>query len=104
MSPVIPTMANLLLAALWAMSAFAGWGVEAFCATGEPAEACGRRLAAATAVSVGFAVVATVSGVGAWLVPAVRHDSERFTVTMAVAVVFWVGAVGVLFVGGVLAR
>lgn len=97
-------MANLLLAALWALSAFAGWGMEAFCAEGEPSGACARRLALASGISVGFAAVATVFGAGAWLVPRVRHDSERFTVAMAVAVVFWVGAVGVLFVGGVLAR
>lgn len=103
-SPVIPTVANLLLAALWGLSVFAGWGLEAFCSAGEGADACRERLGAVPFVSAVSAVTAALCMVGAWLGPVARRDPSRFAVLMAAALVCWVVAEGVLFVGGVLGQ
>ncbi|MET9341667.1 MULTISPECIES: hypothetical protein [unclassified Nonomuraea] len=97
-SPVIPTVASLLLAALWGLSVYAGWGLEAFCTDGETSAACADRLDSASMLSGLFAVVAAVMTVGAWLFPA------RFAVLIGGALLAWVVAEGVLFVGGMLAR
>ncbi|MEV5414044.1 hypothetical protein AB0K60_35075 [Thermopolyspora sp. NPDC052614] len=103
-SPVIPTVANLLLAALWGLSVFAGWGLAAFCTAGEEAEACRDRLGSAAFTSGAFAVTAALCTAGAWLGPVARRDPSRFTVLMVAAVIAWVLAEGVLFVAGVLHR
>ncbi|MFE3451149.1 hypothetical protein ACFXJ8_19730 [Nonomuraea sp. NPDC059194] len=97
-SPVIPTVASLLLAALWGLSVFAGWGMEAFCTDDETSVACAERLDGVSTFSGLFAVIAAFLTVGAWLFPA------RFAVLIAGAVLAWLVAEGVLFVGGMLAR
>jgi len=101
-SPVIPTVANLLLAALWGLSVFAGWGLEAFCSAGEESEACRERLGAVPFASAVFAVTAALCMAGAWLGPVARRDPGRYAVLTATALICWVAAEGVLFVGGVL--
>ncbi|MDF2711606.1 hypothetical protein AB0C18_00030 [Nonomuraea muscovyensis] len=103
-SPIIPTIASFLLAALWGLSVFAGWGLEAFCAGGEAPSDCSRRLGAVSTVSGLFAVLAACCTAGAWLVPRARRDLGVFTWVMGAAVAAWVVAVGVLFVGGLLAK
>ncbi|WP_084965717.1 hypothetical protein [Thermoactinospora rubra] len=103
-SPVLPTVASFLLAALWGLSVFAGWGLEAFCADGEAARPCAERLGAASMVSSVFAVLAALCTAGAWTVPAARRDERVFGRFMGAGVAAWVVAVGVLFVGGMLAR
>jgi hypothetical protein len=100
-APVIPVVANLLLAALWGLSVFAGWGLEAFCSTGEESDACGSRLGNVAVMSGIFAIAAACCWAGAWIVPGVRRDPRRFSVLMSTAVGAWVAAEGVLFVGGV---
>lgn len=95
--PLLPTVASLLLAALWGFSVFAGWGLEAFCATGEVAPACAERLGTVSAVSGLFAVTAAICTAGAWILPA------RFGPLMSAAIASWVAAEAVLFVGGMLA-
>ncbi|MFD1939160.1 MULTISPECIES: hypothetical protein [Nonomuraea] len=97
-SPVIPTVASLLLAALWGLSVFAGWGLEAFCTDGETSVACAERLDSVSTLSGLFAVLAAFLTVSAWLFPA------RFAVLIGSAVLAWVIAEGVLFVGGMLAQ
>ncbi|MEU7894408.1 hypothetical protein AB0B45_16300 [Nonomuraea sp. NPDC049152] len=97
-SPVIPTVASLLLAALWGLSVFAGWGLEAFCTDGETSAACAERLDGASTLSGWFAMLAALLTVGAWVFPA------RFAVLIGGAVVAWLVAEGVLFVGGMLSR
>ncbi len=103
-SPIIPTVASFLLAALWGLSVFAGWGLEAFCAGGETAQGCSQRLDSVSSVSGLFAVAAACCTVAAWLMPAARSDPRVFSRFMGVGVVLWIAAEGVLFLGGMLAR
>ncbi|MBO3748939.1 hypothetical protein J5X84_22910 [Streptosporangiaceae bacterium NEAU-GS5] len=93
MSPVIPTVASLLLAALWGLSVFAGWGLEAFCSDGESSRACADRLGMVSTVSSVFAIAAAVATVTAWF--------SRQSTLLGLAVAAWVAAEGVLFIGGV---
>ncbi|MEV0203184.1 hypothetical protein [Nonomuraea sp. NPDC050691] len=102
-SPIIPTIASFLLAALWGLSVFAGWGVEAFCPGGRP-EDCSQRLDTVSTVSGLFAVLAACCTAGAWLVPTARRDARVFTWFMGAGVAAWIAAEGVLFLGGMLAR
>ncbi|MFI6817085.1 hypothetical protein ACIBG7_32135 [Nonomuraea sp. NPDC050328] len=99
-SPVLPTVASFLLAALWGLSVFAGWGLEAFCADGEASGACAERLATSNLVSGVFAVSGGACTAAAWFS---RRDERLFDRVMAVAVAAWVMAVAVLFLGGLLA-
>ncbi|MEW9553796.1 hypothetical protein [Nonomuraea sp. NPDC050783] len=100
-SPIIPTIASFLLAALWGLSVFAGWGLEAFC-SGE--RACSERLTTVSAVSGLFAALAAGGTAAAWLLPVARHDVRVFGRLMGAGVVAWVVAEGVLFLGGLLVR
>ncbi|MEW9532515.1 hypothetical protein [Microbispora sp. NPDC049125] len=94
--PAIPAVASLLLAALWALSVFGGWGQEAFCSGAQPSLDCTDRIASVTVVSWVVALAATgMTGV-AWLT---RRES-----LFGVAVAAWLVALAVLFVGGVAAR
>lgn len=101
-SPIIPTVASFLLAALWGLSVFAGWGLEAFCADGEPSGACADRLESVATFSSVFAAVAACCTAAAWLVPAARHDRTTFNRFMGAGVASWIVAEGVLFLGGLL--
>ncbi|MEV0148722.1 MULTISPECIES: hypothetical protein [unclassified Nonomuraea] len=101
-SPIIPTIASFLLAALWGLSVFAGWGTEAFCSGSRP-EACTQRLDAVSTVSGLFAVLAACCTAGAWLIPTTRRDPRAFTWFMGAGVAAWIAAEGVLFLGGLLA-
>ncbi|MFB4285294.1 MULTISPECIES: hypothetical protein [unclassified Nonomuraea] len=103
-SPIIPTIASFLLAALWGLSVFAGWGLEAFCAGGEATSACSRRLSTVSTVSGLFAALAASCTAAAWLLPWSRNDSRAFTRLMGAGVLAWVAAEGVLFLGGLLVR
>ncbi|MGW3346588.1 hypothetical protein ACWDA3_25015 [Nonomuraea rubra] len=103
-SPIIPTIASFLLAALWALSVFAGWGMEAFCAGGEAAGACSQRLGAVSTVSALFAALAACCTAAAWLLPWSRQDSRAFARLMGAGVLAWIAAEGVLFLGGLLVR
>ncbi|MCK2213573.1 hypothetical protein MF672_007165 [Actinomadura sp. ATCC 31491] len=101
-SPIIPTIASFLLAALWGLSVFAGWGLEAFCADGE--SVCAQRLSTASTVSGLVAALAACCTAAAWLLPPARHDVRLFGRLMGAGVAAWVVAEGVLFLGGLLAR
>lgn len=103
-SPIIPTIASFLLAALWGLSVFAGWGLEAFCEGGESSSTCAQRLGTVSTVSGLFAALAACFTVAAWLVPASRHHPRTFGRVMGAAVASWVVAEGVLFLGGLLVR
>jgi hypothetical protein len=103
-SPIIPTIASFLLAALWGLSVFAGWGLEAFCASGEASPACSQRLGLVSTVSGLFAVLAACCTAAAWLLPWTRHDERVFGRVMGAGVVAWIVAEGVLFLGGLLVR
>ncbi|NRQ35131.1 hypothetical protein HII36_25375 [Nonomuraea sp. NN258] len=103
-SPIIPTIASFLLAALWGLSVFAGWGLEAFCAGGESAPTCSQRLDSVSTVSGLFAAPAACCTAAAWLLPRSRHDPRTFGRLMAAGVAAWIVAEGVLFLGGMLAR
>lgn len=96
MPPAIPTVASLLLAALWGLSVFGGWGTEAFCSGAESSPACADRIASAILLSAVIALLAAASTAAGWL----THRSAL----LEVAVGAWVLAVGVLFVGGVVAQ
>ncbi|WP_433368440.1 hypothetical protein [Streptosporangium sp. CA-115845] len=99
-SPVIPTVANLLLAALWGLLVFAGWGAEAFCS--DPG--CVARLDGVAGASALFAVIAAGCTAGAWLVPRIRGDENRFITLMIAAMIMWMIAESVFFVGGLIVR
>jgi hypothetical protein len=94
--PAIPTMASLLLALLWALSVFGGWGVEAFCPAAGSPDGCVDRIASAAVVSGVIALFAAASTAAAWF--------TRRQGLLGVAVITWVAAVGALFVGGVIAQ
>ncbi|MFD2348417.1 hypothetical protein ACFSTC_02020 [Nonomuraea ferruginea] len=66
-SPILPTIASFLLATLWGLSVFAGWGLEAFCGGSSPS--CVQRLAVFSSVSGLFAAVAACLTVAAWALP-----------------------------------
>ncbi|MEZ0075215.1 hypothetical protein [Planotetraspora sp. GP83] len=93
--PAIPTVASLLLAALWGLSVFDGWGMDAFCSNADSYVACADRIATATLLSAAIALVAATSTAAAWI--------TRRAALLGVGVGAWVLAVGVLFVGGVVA-
>ncbi|WP_329086917.1 hypothetical protein [Streptosporangium sp. NBC_01469] len=99
-SPVIPVVANLLLAALWGLSVFAGWGFEAFCSD----FGCADRLDGVVRLSSLFAAVAACCTVAALLTPVTRGDKNRFTVLLSAGVAAWVIAEGILFAGGLIVR
>jgi hypothetical protein len=103
-SPIVPTIASFLLAALWGLSVFAGWGLQAFCAGDESPSTCSQRLDTVSTVSALFAALAACCTVAAWLVPWSRADSRTFARLMGAGVVAWIAAEGVLFLGGLLAR
>ncbi|MFC4119180.1 hypothetical protein [Nonomuraea zeae] len=103
-SPIIPTIASFLLAALWGLSVFAGWGLEAFCAGGESASTCSERLGTVSTASGLFAALAACCTATAWLLPRSRNDSRVFARLMGAGVAAWVVAEGVLFLGGLLVR
>ncbi|MEV4106503.1 hypothetical protein [Nonomuraea sp. NPDC049695] len=103
-SPIIPTIASFLLAALWALSVFADWGLEAFCAGGESASTCSQRLGTVSTVSGLFAVLAACCTVAAWLLPWSRNDPRTFGRIMGAGVLAWIAAEGVLFLGGLMVR
>ncbi|GAB1820922.1 hypothetical protein [Herbidospora sp. RD11066] len=94
--PALPAAVMVLLAALWGLSVYAGWGLEAFCAGGEPAEECAGRMTLVISVSSLFAVVATALTIGAWVTWRAR--------LLVYAIAAWIGAEGVLFVGGLVAQ
>lgn len=103
-SPIIPTIASFLLAALWGLSVFAGWGLEAFCPGGEGLSACSQRLGTVSSVSALFAALAACCTAAAWLLPSARHDARTFGRLMGAGVAAWIVAEGVLFLGGLLVR
>jgi hypothetical protein len=102
-SPLLPTIASLLLGALWALSVFAGWGFEAFCAGGA-SPGCVQRLSAFSSLSGLFAAAAACLTAAAWMLPGARQDERLFTRFMAGSLGAWIAAEGVLFLGGLLAK
>ncbi|HEU5156965.1 MAG TPA: hypothetical protein VFU43_08215 [Streptosporangiaceae bacterium] len=102
-SPVIPTIANVALAVLWAFSVFGGWGTAAFCGD-DAARSCADGVDLAAGVSAVPAAVAAALALGSWLSPAIRRDLDRLDGLLALAAVGWVVAEGILFVGGYLAQ
>ncbi|MER7503278.1 hypothetical protein AB0L05_13045 [Nonomuraea pusilla] len=99
-SPLLPTVAGLLLAALWGLSVFAGWGVEAFCAGDESPSSCSERFGAVSSASALFAAVAAICTLAAWL----RREGRAFGFLIGAGLACWVVAEGVLFLGGMLVQ
>ncbi|MEV4456308.1 hypothetical protein [Microbispora sp. NPDC049633] len=95
--PAIQAAASLLLATLWGFAVFGGWSRQAFCVTSlGPSPDCADRIASVIALSVVVAVVAACATGAAWLG---RRES-----LYGAAVVAWVVALVVLFVGGLAAQ
>ncbi|WP_067833643.1 hypothetical protein [Actinomadura kijaniata] len=104
-SPALPTIANVLLAVLWLLSAFGGWGTTAFCGDPEQRDAvCADHYDVAVLISFLPALGAAALGVAAWTAPAIRRRPDRLDSVLAVSALLWVVAEAVLFVGGFLAK
>jgi hypothetical protein len=102
-SPAIPTIANIALAAFWAFSTVGDWGYEAFCgAHRDPG--CAARLDHAVLLSLVPATLATVIALAAWSLPRVRHAADRLDGLLTASAFLWVAAEAILFVGGYLAQ
>ena len=104
-SPAIPAVANLALAALWGFTVFGGWAEQAFCGVGDaPDPACADGVHKAALVSQ----VAMVPAVGIIVVAAafhaLRRGRDRLTGMLTAATAFWVLAEGIVFLGGHLAQ
>ncbi|MEU6412090.1 hypothetical protein [Microbispora sp. NPDC046933] len=95
--PEILAAASLLLATLWGFAVFGGWSRQAFCTTGLGSSPdCADRIASVIALSVMVAMVAACATGVAWLG---RRESLH-----GVAVMAWIVALAVLFVGGLAAQ
>lgn len=104
-SPAIPTIANVALAAFWGFSALGNWGYAAFCGEhGARDPGCATRLDHAVTVSVVPAALAAVIALGAWLLPRIRRDAERLDGLLTASAFIWVAAEAILFIGGYLAQ
>ncbi|MFI0355979.1 hypothetical protein [Actinomadura sp. 9N407] len=100
-SPALPTIANLLLAALWGFSTAGGWGEAAFCAdAGVSGDDCAADFQLAVLFSLPPAVLATVIVLISWGLPRVRRRPGRLDALLTVAAALWVLAEGILFLGG----
>jgi hypothetical protein len=94
--PAIPTAASVLLALLWGLSVFEGWGVDAFCPAAASPAACVDRLSTVAVFSGVIALFAASSTMVAWW--------TRKEELLGIGVLAWVAAVAVLFLGGVIAQ
>ncbi|MFG2006780.1 hypothetical protein ACGFNU_47305 [Spirillospora sp. NPDC048911] len=104
-SPAIPTIANAVLATLWAFSALGGWGDAAFCGDADEHDAaCGADFDIAVRFSVAPAGLAAMIALAAWALPHVRRNDDRLDALLTVAAFIWVFAEGVLFIGGLVAK
>jgi hypothetical protein len=102
-SPAIPAIANVALAALWGFSAFGGWGTAAFC--GDAAgRSCVDRVDVVVGVSAVPAAAAAALALCSWAFPRIRRDADRLDTTLSLAAVLWIVAEAILFIGGYLAK
>ncbi|MBG0826475.1 hypothetical protein HS041_01585 [Planomonospora sp. ID67723] len=99
-SIVIPTVANALLATLWILSVFAGWGTKAFCSD----EGCAGRMNGVALFSGLFAATAAGCTAAAWLPPGARRDERRLMRLTGAALIAWTAAEGTLFAGGMIVK
>ncbi|WP_157408151.1 hypothetical protein [Actinomadura atramentaria] len=100
-SPAVPSIANLLLAALWACSTYGGWGESGFCGDGPARDpACSDGFAVAVLLSTPFAAAAAVLALASWASHDLRRRPSRNAARLTVAALGWVVAEGVLFLGG----
>ncbi|MFC7388235.1 hypothetical protein [Sphaerisporangium rhizosphaerae] len=103
-SPVIPALANTLLGGLWTLSVFAGWGLAAFCGTGEMPDACMDRLTLVSMLSGLFAFLGAIGTAGGLLPPLMRRYPEKSLILVGIATASWLIALAVLYVGGLVGR
>jgi hypothetical protein len=103
-SPAIPTIANVALAALWGFSALGGWGTSAFCGDETTQQICADRIDLVISVSGAPAAMGAALALGSWAVPRVRRDADRLDTVLSLAAILWIIAGAILFVGGYLAQ
>ncbi len=100
-SPLLPFTAVVLLAALWALSAFGGWAAAAFCSDRGLGAGCRAHVVAAVHPSVLPASTATALAAAAVLAPLARPSATEARIRLfAISAACWVLALGVLFVAG----
>ncbi|OLT18420.1 hypothetical protein BJF79_48135 [Actinomadura sp. CNU-125] len=98
-------MGNAALAALWILTAFGGWGEEAFCGVGGSYDpTCATGFENAVLASLAVVVPAVVITLAALALPRVRRHPDRLGMMLAASAFLWVGAEGILFLGGYLAQ
>ncbi|MEW2359855.1 hypothetical protein [Spirillospora sp. NPDC029432] len=104
-SPALPTVANCLLAALWAFSTAGGWGEAAFCAdAGALGGECADAVRTAILFSVPPAALAAMIVLTSWALPRVRRHPARLDALLTCAAALWILAEGIVFVGGYIAK
>jgi hypothetical protein len=103
-SPAIPTIANVALAALWAFSALGGWGMDAFCIDSWKQPNCVDKVDFVIQVSYVPAAAAALLALGAWALPGVRRNGVWLDILLALAALGWIAAEAILFVGGHVAK
>ncbi|MFV2179397.1 hypothetical protein ACFHW2_07505 [Actinomadura sp. LOL_016] len=98
-------MANAALAALWAFTAFGGWGEQAFCGVGGAHDpTCATGFENAVLSSLAVVIPAVVITLTALALRRVRHHPDRLGMMLTAAAFLWVGAEGIVFLGGYLAQ
>ncbi|MFD0902790.1 hypothetical protein [Actinomadura sediminis] len=104
-SPAIPAVANAALAALWAFTALGGWGEQAFCGAGGAHDpTCATGFENAVLASLAVVIPAVVLALAAPAMSRVRRHPDRLGMMLTAAAFLWVGAEGILFLGGYLAQ
>ncbi|WP_125621307.1 MULTISPECIES: hypothetical protein [Actinomadura] len=104
-SPAIPAVADVVLAALWTFTAFGGWGEQAFCEAGGVHDpACATSFQNSVLASLAVVIPAVAITLAALALPRVRRHPDRLGMMLTAAAFLWVGAEGILFLGGYLAQ
>ncbi|RAY11441.1 hypothetical protein DPM19_30975 [Actinomadura craniellae] len=102
---MLPTVANAIMAVLWAFSAPGGWGVTAFCGVpGSRDPGCADAYSLVALLSFVPAVLAILAALLAWMLPRIRRNPDRMDTVLLAGTLAWVAAGLVLFIGGYLAQ
>jgi hypothetical protein len=104
-SPALPSTAHALLALLWGLSTYGGWGESAYCGDGPDRDlGCSDGFAVAVLLSTPFAAAAAVAAIAAWSSADLRTHPTRLATRLTLALTGWILAEGILFLAGLLVQ